>query len=65
MLLYETRGCVGDDKGETVGTVGDKGKQQETAGRFMSLSVSKNLLFPSVLSVLPYGRLLLTAADCC
>ena len=30
-----------EDKGETVGTVGDKRKQQETVGRFMSLSVSK------------------------
>ena len=30
-----------EDKGETVGTVGYNGEQQETAGRFMSLSVSK------------------------
>ena len=34
-----------EDKGETVGTVGDKRKQQETVGRFMSLSVSKTYYF--------------------
>lgn len=30
-----------EDKGETVGTGGYNGEQQETAGRFVSLSVSK------------------------
>lgn len=52
-----------EDKGETVGTGGYNGEQQGDCGTFCVPICIQNLLFLSVLSVLSYGRLLLTAAD--
>ena len=50
-----------EDKGETVGTVGDKRKQQETVGRFMSLSVSKPTISICFICITLWS----TDGDCC
>ena len=54
-----------EDKGETVGTVVDKGEQQGDCGTFCVPICIQNLLFLSVLSVLSYGRLVVTGVDLC